>query len=157
MIDQPNARDIPPVMPGIFTMPPYDNEPPALLGAFCPVCRAYYFPRPRYCRTCLGPLQEAGVGTEGIIYSFTIVRKKAPFGLPMPYGAGFVDLKESGLRIYSLLDPTALDKLRIGLPVRLVVNALGHDGKGSPCLRPYFTPMSTQNHPGENEPGKGGV
>ncbi|MDQ1353516.1 MAG: uncharacterized protein QG657_3822 [Acidobacteriota bacterium] len=140
---------IPPVMPGIFTLPPYDDEPPALLGGFCPVCNAYYFPRPKYCRACLGPLKETRVGSEGSIYSFTIVRKKAPLGLPQPYGVGYVILKETGLFIFSLFDPATLDKLRIGLPVRLAVNTLGVDINGSPCLRPYFTPMPVMSDPGK--------
>ena len=154
MIDEAKVSGVPPIMPGIFTMPPYDDGPPSLLGAFCPTCRTYYFPRTKYCRTCLSPLSGARVGSEGTIYSFTVVRKKAPLGLPMPYGAGFIDLKESGLRIFCLLDPVALDKLRIGLPVRLSVGTLGHDGKGSPCLRPYFTPMPVKNDSGANAPGK---
>lgn len=139
------VNEIPPVMPGIFTLPPYDDEPPALLGGFCPACKAYYFPRPKYCRTCLGPVEETMVGSEGTVFSFTVVRKKAPLGLPLPYGVGYVDLKETGLRIFCLLDPAALDKLRIGLPVRLTVNTLGHDINGSPCLRPYFTPVSAKS------------
>jgi uncharacterized OB-fold protein len=140
---------IPPVIPGIFTLPPYDEAPPALLGGFCPTCSAYYFPRPQYCRTCLGTVEETRVGSEGTIYSFTIVRKKAPMGLPLPYGIGYVDLKETGLRIFCLLDPAALDKLRIGLPVQLAVRDLGHNANGSPCLRPYFSPASAATDPGK--------
>jgi uncharacterized OB-fold protein len=153
MIKEEKIITMPPVMPGIFTLPPYDHNGPALLGAFCPDCRLYYFPRPRNCRNCLGSLQEIRVGSEGTIYSFTIVHKKAPFGLPLPYGAGFIDLKESGLRIYSLLDPEALDKLRIGIPVRLTISALGNDCKGSPCLRPYFTPMIPGYDSKDNDAG----
>lgn len=130
-----------PVVPGIFTLPPYDEAPPTLLGGFCGTCGTYYFPRPNYCRSCLGPLKEIPVGSEGTIYSFTVIRKKPPFGLPLPYGAGFVDLKESGLRIFSLLDPESVDQLRIGLPVRLAVAPMGHDAGGNPCLRPYFKPV----------------
>lgn len=149
---------IPPIMPGIFTMPPYDDGQPVLLGGFCPVCKTYYFPRPlRYCRTCLGPVKEAKMGTEGTIYSFTIIRKKAPLGLPIPYAAGFVDLKETGLRIFCLLDSTVLDKFCIGLPVRLAVNILGHDSNGSPCLRPYFTPLLVKKDPVTGNFAKGGV
>lgn len=149
-------NEIAPVMPGIFTLPPYEDEAPALLGGFCPACGVNYFPRPTYCRTCLGPVEEIDVGSEGTIYSFTVVRTKAPLGLPLPYGVGYVDLKETGLRIFCLLDPAALDKLRIGLPVRLLVNSLGHDIKGSPCLRPYFTPMSAKSHRDSGKMNVGG-
>lgn len=151
MINEKKLIGIPPVMPGIFTLPPYDDGPPALLGGFCPACNLYYFPRPKYCRACLGKVEETGVGSEGTVYSFTVVRKRAPLGLPLPYGVGFVDLKKTGLRIFCLLDPAALEKLRIGLPVRLAIGVLGHDGSGSPRLRPYFTPVSAK---GDRDPGK---
>jgi uncharacterized OB-fold protein len=136
---------LPPVMAGIFTLPPYGAGGPALLGGFCPLCVTHYFPRPKYCRICLGPVEEVDLGSEGTIYSFTVIRKKAPLGLPLPYGVGFVDLKETGLRIFCLFDPAALDRLRIGLAVRLEVGEMGHNGIGAPCLRPYFTPKA----PGE--------
>ena len=129
-----------PVVPGIFTLPPYGDAPPALLGGFCRECNQYYFPRPKYCRCCLKPVEESPVGSQGTLYSFTVIRKKAPFGLPLPYGAGFVDLEKTGLRIFCLLDPGAVDQLRIGLPVQLAVAPLGINSSGEPCLRPYFTP-----------------
>ena len=136
------ANNIPPVAPGVFTLPPYDHDSPRLIGGSCPVCKRKYFPRPRYCRACLGPVEECDLGYEGTIYTFTVVRTKPPFGLPQPYSAGYIDLAGSGLRIYCLLDQAAIDQLRIGLPVRLAVGVMGHDGKGSPRLRPYFTPLT---------------
>jgi len=131
-----------PVAPGIFTLPPYDQIQPKLLGGFCPACNRYYFPRPRYCRSCLGQTEETPLSSKGVIYSFTVIRRKPPLGLPEPYSVGYVDLEESGLRVFSLLDPESIDQLRIGLKVRLVVEPLGHDGHGSPRLRPYFTPIT---------------
>ena len=134
--------DILPVVPGIFTLPPYDKAPPRLLGGFCPVCNRHYFPRPRYCPGCLGAVEETSLGSEGTVYSFTVVRTKPPLGLPQPYSVGYIDLVENGLRIFCLLDTSAIDQLRIGLPVKLAVEPLGHDGHGKPRLRPYFTPRT---------------
>jgi len=132
--------DIPPVATGLFTLPPYDQSPPRLLGGFCSRCNKYYFPRPRYCRVCLEQTEETVLGSEGVIYSYTIIRTKAPLGLPNPYSVGYIDLARSSLRIFCLLDPAAIERLQVGLPVRLVVEPLGDDGHGSPRLRPYFTP-----------------
>ena len=137
-------HDIAPVATGIFTLPPYDHNPPQLIGGLCTSCSQYYFPRPHYCKGCLEPTEEVLLGSEGIIYSYTVVRTKAPLGLPTPYSVGYVDLKGSSLRIFTLLDPRAIEDLQVGLPVHLVVEPLGHDGKGSPCLRPYFTPRKVQ-------------
>ena len=130
-----------PVVPGIFTLPPYDQIQPKLLGGFCPTCHRYYFPRPKYCRGCLGQTEETPLSSKGVIYSFTVVRRKPPLGLPEPYSVGYIDLAENGLRIFCLLDPTAIGQLRVGMQVQLAVKPLGHDVRGEPCLRPYFTPL----------------
>ena len=140
-MNQNMNSDIPPVAPGIFTLPPYDDDPPRLLGGFCKECNRKYFPRPKYCCACLGPVKECDLGSDGTIYSFTVVRTKPPWGLPQPYSAGYIDLA-SGLRIYCLLDPAAIDQLQIGMPVRLAVEPLGNDVNGSPCLRPFFAPLT---------------
>lgn len=139
---------IPPIMPGIFTPPPYDQSPPKLLGGHCSGCRQYYFPRPRYCRRCLGPVTEVILGSEGTLYSYTVIRKKPPFGLPLPYPVGYIDLEPCGLRIFCLLDPESVEDLRIGLPLQLKVGVLGHDGSGKACLRPYFSPRGESRHSG---------
>ena len=135
------TSSLPPFAEGVFTLPPYEQHLPALLGGWCAQCNHYYFPQPRYCRRCLEPTAQITLGTEGTLYSYTVIRTKAPLGLPLPYGVGYIDLKESGLRIFCLLDPAALARLKVGHAVRLEVGPLGHDHQGRPCLRPYFTPM----------------
>jgi len=131
---------IPPVVSGVFTLPPYDKTAPTMLGGLCKVCGRYYFPKPVYCRTCLEQVELTSVGSEGSIYSYTVIRTKPPLGLPQPYAVGYIDLEETRLRIFCLLDPTAIDQLQVGLPVSLRVGPLGHDGTGASCLRPYFSP-----------------
>jgi uncharacterized OB-fold protein len=135
--------DIRPVAPGIFTLPPYDKTPPTLLGGYCKECDKWYFPRPKYCPRCLGLIEETAVGSTGTIYSYTIVRIKPPLGFPSPYSVVYVDLAESGLRVFGLFDPEAIDQLRIGLEVALAVKPLGDNGQGEPRLRPYFTPRKS--------------
>ncbi|MBI5585361.1 MAG: OB-fold domain-containing protein [Deltaproteobacteria bacterium] len=115
-----------------------------MLGGYCPGCRKYLFPAPRYCPACLEPTEKTNLGSEGTLYSFTVVRTKPPLGLPQPYSVGYVDLPGSGLRVFSLLDPEAIDRLRIGRPLRLAAGFLGHDGRGSSRWRPYFTPLKNQ-------------
>jgi uncharacterized protein len=112
-----------------------------LLGGGCPSCGRVDFPRPSYCRTCLEPVEERPVGGEGTVYSFTVVRTKAPLGLPEPYGIGYVDLADTGLRVFCLFAPDELASLQVGLPVRLEAAPLGHDGRGCARTRPYFRPQ----------------
>ena len=130
---------IKPIAEGIFSMPSPAQPSPRLIGGFCATCDRKYFPRSGYCPTCLGEVEEISLDSKGTLYCFTVVRTKPPFGLPQPYGIGYVDLTESGLRIFCLLDPASIDQLRIGLRVKLAVGPLGHDGHGAPRLRPYFT------------------
>ena len=134
-------HDLPPVVPGIFTLPPYDQSPPRLLGSVCSSCNEYFFPATPYCRKCLEPTARADLGSEGVLYSYTVIRTKAPLGLPTPYCVGYVDLAGRSLRIFFLLDPDAIETFKPGLAVRLAVKPLGIDQRGSPCLRPYFTPQ----------------
>jgi uncharacterized OB-fold protein len=132
--------DLPPVAKGIFTLPPYYQHPPRLIGSACTSCNEYFFPATPYCRKCLEPTAEADLDSEGVLYSCTVIRTRAPLGLPTPYAVGYVDLAVSSLRIFFLLDPDAIEKLKPGLAVRLAVKPLGVDQHGSPCLRPYFAP-----------------
>ena len=128
---------MPPVATGVFTLPA-DGEPPRLLGGYCPSCDRHFFPKPKYCPACLNKPEDADLGSTGVIYNYTVVRTKPPLGLPRPYSVGYIDLDGVNLRIFCLLDPENIDWLRIGLPVRLAVGPMGHDGQGNPCLRPYF-------------------
>lgn len=129
-----------PIIKGLFTLPPYGKEGPRLIGALCVRCNRKFFPPPFVCPYCLGKLEEVQLLNQGILHSFTIVRVKAPYGLPLPYGVGYVDLDGDGLRILTLLDPQRVDDLKIGIHVELRIIEIGDDGKGNPSLRYLFTP-----------------
>ena len=111
----------------------------ALIGGHCPGCGRDFFPRPRYCPQCLEPCPESSLDGRGVIHSYTVVRTRPPFGLPQPYAVGYIDLAESGLRIFGLLNPADIDGLAIGRKVGLQIGPMGKNGKGEPCLRPYFS------------------
>lgn len=128
-----------PVAEGVFTLPPYDARPPRLLGGRCAAGHGPFFPRPTYCPRCLGGLEEADLGSHGTLYSYTVVRTRAPLGFPEPYCVGYVDLCEAPLRVFCLLDPDCLEELEIGRGVRLCVKPFGDDGNGESRLRPLFT------------------
>ena len=132
------ANHLQPVNPGTFSLPGADGSPPELLGGYCPDCRAYYYPRPRHCPSCLGDVDPRPVGRLGSIHSFTVVRTKPPLGLPQPYSVGYVDLEETGLRVFGLLNPERIEELRLGARVHLTVRPMGHDGRGEGRLRPCF-------------------
>ena len=138
------ANQLKPVVEGLFSLPPDNENPPTLLGGFCQSCDRHFFPRPKYCPQCLGPVEQVPLVSIGEIYSYTFVRIKPPLGLPSPYSLVYVDLSEVNLRVFGLFDPNATEDLQIGLEVELDVGPLGVDGSGQSCLRPYFTPR--KNH-----------
>ncbi|MCF8042566.1 MAG: OB-fold domain-containing protein [Desulfarculaceae bacterium] len=117
---------------------------PVLIGGHCPHCRRDFFPRPRYCPGCMRPPQERLLSGDGVIYSYTVVRIRPPLGLPQPYAVGFVDLNQSGLRIFGLLNHGDIDRLAIGKRVRLKLGPLGQDGGGQACMRPYFSLVAAE-------------
>lgn len=125
-----------PMMEGVFDPGP----PPKLLGGNCPECRRKYFPRPLVCPRCLEPVSNAELSSIGVLYSYTVVRVKPPFGLPQPYAVGYVDLEGDGLRVFGLLDPYKIDLLALGQSLALKVAPIGVDASGETCLRYYFTP-----------------
>jgi uncharacterized OB-fold protein len=116
------------------------ETPHRLVGGHCLTCSKYYFPTPPVCPSCLGQLERATLADDGILYSYTVVRIRAPLGLPQPYAVGYVDIPANNLRIFSLLDSDRIDRLAVGVPVSLRVSSLGTNTKGEPCLRYFFTP-----------------
>jgi uncharacterized OB-fold protein len=131
-----------PIIKGVFTLPPYDEEGPRLIGALCVRCARRFFPSPFVCPYCLHELEEVSLSNQGTLHSFTVVRVKAPYGLPVPYCLGYVDLKDDGLRVLSLIDSRQIENLRIGMEVALCVKKFGDDGKGNPALRYMFSPKT---------------
>lgn len=113
-----------------------------LMAAQCRHSRRIFFPAPAWCPCCLEPPEALALSGRGTIHAFTVVRVKAPFGLPEPYAVGYVDLDAAPLRIFGLLMAPAIADLRTGLAVDLVVMPLGVDNRGEPCLRPVFRPLS---------------
>ena len=126
---------IKPILDGIFE----DGPSPSLLGGYCPVCERKYFPAPAVCPRCLMPVRSTPLSREGIIYSYTVVRTKPPFGLPQPYALGYVDLADDNLRVIGLLDPDNIEGLSVGKKVTVSIGPIGVDRYGQPCLRYYFT------------------
>lgn len=128
---------LPPLMPDLFE-PLAEPGRYGLVGSRCRSCGHRCFPFTAHCPACQGGMDREVVGTHGKVYSYTVVCVKAPFGLPEPYAVGYVDLAESSLRVFGLLDPAAIGSLEVGMPVEVTAMPLGVDKKGRRCLRPVF-------------------
>ena len=137
-----SMAELPPVEEHIFA-PLKDGF--ELVGAWCEACDKYFFPTREHCSSCHGSTVQTGLGSDGMVYSFTTVRTRPPFGLPQPYGVAYIDLDDCPLRVFGLLDPQQLEKIHIGTPVRLFVGPLGVNNADQPCLRPFFQLLPTSN------------
>ena len=126
---------LPPFAAGIFTG---QGATIRLLGSRC--SGQVLFPRVALCPDDGHQAEPIELPAHGTLYSFTVVRMKPPCGLPAPYAVGYVDLAGIDLRLFTLLDPAAIDALRMGMALTLSSGPLGVDLAGAPCIRPYFTP-----------------
>ncbi len=130
------------------TLPPFardvfDGLGPAtrLLGSRCRGDGRLLFPRTPLCPDDGLATDPVELPARATLYSFTVVRMRPPCGLPAPYAVGYVDLVGADLRLFMLLDPDAVGRLRIGMPLALSSGPLGVDLEGAPCIRPYFIPV----------------
>jgi uncharacterized OB-fold protein len=127
-----------PVVNNIFAASAEDSDRFELVGGRCDACDDYSFPKAEHCYHCHADTRKISLGSDGIIYSFTLVRTKPPLGLPQPYAVAYIDLKDAPLRVFCLLDPEQTDDAVIGAKVRLSVGPLGINNAGQNCLRPFF-------------------
>jgi len=126
-----------PIRPGLF-----DADGPALIAARCAECGKPHFPASGTCPYCAaGGCETIRVGPDGTLRLFTVVASEPPgYRGPLPYGFGVVEV-DGGLCLVSRLTETRLERLRPGLPVRLVVEPLYADDAG-PVLSYAFAPVA---------------
>lgn len=122
----------------------------ALMGCACPACGARFFP----CRAhCPNPacdareLEKVRLGRRGTLYSYTVQAYRPPPLFRMepwaPYALGLIELDE-GLRVLAMLTGVALDALRIGMPLELVLEPLYRDAEGRDVLTYKYKPLATE-------------
>lgn len=132
-----------PLLPNLFEQLGAEGKRFGLVGGYCPRCDRHFFPLVEHCSVCRGYVTRKVVGENGSVYSYTVVRTKAPFGLPEPYAVGYIDLAETALRVFGLIDPDDIAGLVVGVSVRLSVKPIGVDAAGRHCLRPVFSVVDT--------------
>jgi uncharacterized OB-fold protein len=117
------------------------DEPAHLVANECASCGARYFDRRNACASCFGlAFRTAGVATEGVVRSFTIVSLAAP-GIPVPFVAAVVDC--DGTSVRSNLVNVAADPqhVRLGMTVRLATFGVGTDSAGTEAIGFGFEPL----------------
>jgi uncharacterized OB-fold protein len=137
-----------PVVEGVFAE---TADGPRLVGSRCTACHTPHFPRSPVCRnpSCGSQdVADAEFGPAGTLWSFTIQHYKPPppmrFDDPfLPYGIGLVDLP-GGLRVLSMMSASDPERLKIGMDVELVIEALYHDDGGNEVVTWKFRPAPTE-------------
>ena len=125
-----------PVAPGLFTWPAAE---PQLIGSRCRDCGVVTFPPQASCPACTSvAVEEHLLGRTGTLYTWTVqgFRPKPPYAGPEdfePYGVGYVEFP-GYLRVEGRLTEADPEKLRIGMPMRLV--AYDHAGVPSYAFEP---------------------
>ena len=118
----------PPVAEGLFTWP---SERPQLIGSRCRACGVVTFPAHQSCGACTSlDVEKQLLGRTGTLYTWTVqgFRPKPPYAGPAgfePYSVGYVELPGE-VRVEALLTEADPDRLRIGMPVELVLIPFGH-------------------------------
>ena len=102
---------------------------PVLFGNRCSACSEIFFPAHEGCTRCGGiEFEDCELGNAGTLWSWTIqgFMPKPPFDGNagdkefVPYGVGYVEMP-SGIKVESRIRETNPAVLRIGMPMRLVL------------------------------------
>ena len=105
--------EIPPMLPGIFTLPPYGGKSPhAAWEDIVFIVTRIFSHDPGIAPGVWMIPESREIGNRGHIHSFTAVRTKPPLGLPQPYGVGYVDLDDEP----EWIGTSRVLPLRSGLP-----------------------------------------
>ena len=130
-----------PIAPGLF-----DDGPagPFLVAGRCPACARPHFPAGPTCPYCAADgCVEVRVGPAARLWLYTAVSTRPPgYRGEVPFGFGVVEL-DGGLRVVTRLTEARLERLRPGLPMRLVLAPLHADDDGTAVVSYAFAPEDT--------------
>jgi len=92
-----------------------------LNGNKCKVCNIVFFPKKEVCISCFSSnnLEEFGLENIGILHTYTIVHRSFP-QFNTPYTIGYVDLLNSGVRVFAPIKDSAPDSLNIGDEMKII-------------------------------------
>ncbi len=114
---------------------------PHLLAARCSECHQHHFPATDSCPYCTGSRCEiVPLSDRGLLYVYTAVEKAPPgYRGGVPYGFGVIELSE-GIRVVSRLTESRVDRLAIGMPMRLVLEEIFTNDAGHVVVGWAFSP-----------------
>jgi uncharacterized OB-fold protein len=118
-------------------------DPPRLAGSRCDACGTVTFPVAGSCPKCMNPaMAPYALPDRGTVWTWTVqgFAPKAPYVAPaggfQPFPVGYVDLGDVLVEAHLVADA---ERLRIGLPVRLVLEP-AWETDGVPVVTYAFAP-----------------
>jgi uncharacterized OB-fold protein len=130
---------------GMLTEPLSPLENVRLKGTRCKSCGAIALGERKYCINCTSDNLEAIVlGKTGKVYTHTTVLHPPPLPYPQdgfkPFPVAWVQLDE-GLYLLSELTECALDEVKIGMSVELILGKGWKDQEGNEVIMYKFRPI----------------
>jgi uncharacterized OB-fold protein len=117
-----------------------------LVGSRCASCGELFFPRKEsgFCPHCQHKsLKDERLSREGQITTYTVVHQPPAGGFykgPVPFAYGVVQLPE-GVNVQTLFTGCELERIRVGLTARLVIEKLFDGDDGSEIITYKFAPV----------------
>lgn len=141
-----------PVAEGVFTWP---SEQPRLIGSRCRDCGALSFPHQSSCARCTSEdTEEALLERRGTLWTWTIQGfppPSPPYLGPValeafePFGVGYVELP--GVKVETRLTSHDPARLRIGMPMEMVVVPIATRDDGTEVVTYAFAPIEEEDTP----------
>lgn len=135
-----------PIEEGLFTWP---SEDPRLIGSRCKSCGKVTFPTQKSCPACCQEdMENIELANRGTLWTWTIQGfppKSPPYAKQetwenyVPYGVGYVELPK-GVRVETRLTENDPSKLRIGMPMELVIEKFMEEEQGNDIMIFAFKP-----------------
>jgi uncharacterized OB-fold protein len=136
-----------PIREDLFTQPLDRLEAVRLKGSRCRNCGEVFLGKAPACGNCVGEkMEELILSNRGTLWSYTILRYqppgnyKGPTDPYIPFAEGLVELPE-GIRILAPLTEHDFDKIKIGMPLELVVDKLYTDDNNNEVIAFSFKPV----------------
>ena len=137
-----------PVREDLFTMPLDNLEQVRMKGSRCQNCGEVFMAKATTCANCSSTdMEELTLSNRGTLWTYTIIQYQPPGDYKgqvdpfIPFVEGLVELPE-GIRVLAPVKDCDFSKLRINMPLVLVVHELFQDDDGNRVVAFYFRPAS---------------
>ena len=137
-----------PIREDLFTAPLDNLEQVRMKGSRCKDCGEVFMGKATTCANCTGTkLEEIVLSNRGTLWTYTLIQYQPPGDYKgkvdpfIPFAEGLVELPE-GIRVLAPVKECDFEKIKIGMPLELVVHELFQDSNGNPVVAFYFRPAS---------------